>query len=478
MLSQVFSREQEIALKKYLMRCAAMYYGLTVPSTLSLAYQFAKSVSAPMPKVWKEKERAGIKWLAGFRDRHQDLTLRRPFSTSIARATAFNPFNVGRFFENLHTVMDRHHFPMHRIYNMDESGFSTVPNKHSKVLCMKGIRQIGAIASAERGNMLTVAVTVSADGNKIPPYFVFPRAKMQSHYLKEAPIGSSASANKSGWMMAPDFFNYMKNHFQKYVQANANSPVLLLLDNHDSHMSIQTLKFCKENSIIVVSFPPHCTHRLQPLDRTVFSALKTVYNTCCEDFIRTYNKPIRMDDIPGILRSAFDTAIIPKTVQAGFQCTGIFPVNSNIFTEVDFLPSQVTDRDSFGYVPETEEQPAAVPNPENTTGIIAPNENLEDVSISSDDIPVAANVDVDFEQTLQQIPPYPKAPPRVQSSKGRKKRRTAILTDDNVMEVLEKEQSAVAEKKAAIAQRKIKTAERKVMKIAEKLSKTLATKKA
>lgn len=455
-----------------MLRCAAMYYGLTTESARSLAYQYAESISAPMPRNWRESKCAGIEWLRAFRARHPELTLRRPFSTSIARASAFNEYNVGRFFENYSAVMDKHHFAPNRIYNMDETGFSTVPSSHSKVICMKGVRQIGAIASAERGQMMTVALAVSADGNQIPPFFIFPRAKMQAHYLNNAPLLSAATANPSGWMMAPDFMKFI-SHFHRMVKPSVDDPVLLLLDNHDSHMSIGTLKFCKENGIVVVSFPPHCTHRLQPLDRTVFGALKGAYNKCCENFLRTHNRPIRMDDIPGIVKSAIEIGVLPVTIRAGFQTTGIFPVNPNIFTEADFLPSSVSDRDSYGYVPETEVRQASAPiPPEEHTDIIGPDEPLEETRNVDDSLPSSP----DYNQTLQDIAPYPKAPPRVQSTRGRKKRRTAILTDDAVMKQLEDEQNAVAERKAKAAERKVNAAARKVHKLAESLAKSMAPK--
>lgn len=37
-------------------------------------------------------------------------------------------------------------------------------------------------------------------------------------------------------------------------------------------------------------------------------------------------------------------AVTPSNIQAGFRNTGIFPFNRNLFTEVDFAPSYVTDR--------------------------------------------------------------------------------------------------------------------------------------
>ena len=38
--------------------------------------------------------------------------------------------------------------------------------------------------------------------------------------------------------------------------------VLLLLDKHESHISIPSIELAKANEAVVLSFPPHCSHKL------------------------------------------------------------------------------------------------------------------------------------------------------------------------------------------------------------------------
>lgn len=37
-------------------------------------------------------------------------------------------------------------------------------------------------------------------------------------------------------------------------------------------------------------------------------------------------------------------SVTPENIIDGFKSTGIYPFNKNIFTDADFLPSSVTDR--------------------------------------------------------------------------------------------------------------------------------------
>nr|XP_047122952.1 MFS-type transporter clz9-like [Hydra vulgaris] len=70
------------------------------------------------------------------------------------------------------------------------------------------------------------------------------------------------------------------------------NPVLLLLDNHENHVSIVCLDLVKENSQTMLSFPPHCSHKLQPLDWSVYWPLKRYYNAACDNWIVSNPRPM------------------------------------------------------------------------------------------------------------------------------------------------------------------------------------------
>ena len=59
-------------------------------------------------------------------------------------------------------------------------------------------------------------------------------------------------------------------------------------------------------------------------------------------------------EIPEMVKQALPLAATPNNITAGFTVSGIYCFNPNIFTDIDFMPSYVTDR-PFNI--ETENQP-------------------------------------------------------------------------------------------------------------------------
>ncbi|RXN28337.1 endochitinase A1-like protein [Labeo rohita] len=176
-------------------------------------------------------------------------------------------------------------------------------------------------------------------------------------------------------------------------------------------MSIDGLNYAKENGIIMLSFPPHCSHRLQPLDRSVYGPLKRHINSTCDAWMRNNpGKTMSIYDIPGIVAIAYPLAATPLNIQAGFRVAGIQPYNRNVFLETEFAPSYVTDRP----IPDP-----ALPGPSTNSALPGPCT----ISITSSPLPSTAITDSGL-PTPEDIRPYPKAARRKPSSKGRKRHKS------------------------------------------------------
>lgn len=279
---QIFTAEQENELMKYVLKSSAIYYGLSIKELRTLAYGFAKKIGIQYPTTWDNNNEASKDWYYAFMHRHKNLSLRTPEQISANRAKAFSEASVSAFFTNLDAAMFQQGitFEPQRIWNMDEVGYPTVPTKTVQVIALKGARRVGQKTSAERGTNVSMALAVSATGQSIPPFYIFPRKNLQSVFMDYATPGAMGVANGCGWMTSEDFVKYMA-HFIKHAHASKDLPILLLLDNHTSHLSVEAIDMAIEYGITMVSFPPHCSHRMQPLDVSVFGPFKKMFHNQC-----------------------------------------------------------------------------------------------------------------------------------------------------------------------------------------------------
>jgi len=220
---KVFSSEQEKLIADYLVMAGDMYYGLSPKEARQLAYQCATKFKVNFPPNWSVQSAAGEDWLSGFISRNNVLSIRRPEATSLARATSFNTTTINSFFDKLSAVIDRYAFQANDIYNLDETGVTTV-QRPSKVIARKGAKQIGALTSGERGQLVTVELAVNACGNTVPPMFVFPRVNFREHFIRDGPTGCIGVAHPSGWMTDMNFVIFMR-HFIKHVIPSLDYPV-------------------------------------------------------------------------------------------------------------------------------------------------------------------------------------------------------------------------------------------------------------
>jgi len=238
------------------------------------------------------------------------------------------------------------------IFNVDETGVTTVQTP-KQVVAEKGKKQVGAITSAERGELVTVVCAVNATGNAVPPMFIFPRVRYKDHFITGAPPGSIGTSTRSGWINEDTFVEFLE-HLVQQTKCTPNLPLLLILDNHEAHISLKALDIAKTNGIVMLTIPPHTSHRLQPLDKTVYGPFKTYYNRALDGWMRSNpGQTASIYQIPGCVNEAFMSAMTPRNISSGFRSTGIFPYNRDVFSDAEFEPSMVSDR------PNLEQQPVA-----------------------------------------------------------------------------------------------------------------------
>ena len=353
----VLSKEFETELCEHAKHLSDMYFGITKDQLCKLAYELA----------WKngikhsfnvDKQSAGDDWFKGFIVRNPSISLRKPESTSIARVIGFRRSEVDRFFENLAQVYAKEKFDASRVFNVDETGMSTVQQQKQKILAPTGKKQIGKIVSAEKGETITAVVCVNAAGTFVPPMLIFPRKNMNPRLMNGAPPGAIGVTSPSGWINGELYIKWL-DHFIRHTGASADRKVLLILDNHESHITLQAWQLCRENGVVVVSLPPHCSHKCQPLDLTIFGPLKTAYFKRCGEWMSMNpGKRITQYEVATLFGDAYcAVGGIQKCIN-GFRAAGIYPLNSSVFTDDHFRAAE-------NLVPKNSGETASIASAEN-----------------------------------------------------------------------------------------------------------------
>lgn len=282
------------------------------------------------------------------------------------------------------------------------------------MISVKGVKQVGSVTSGERGVNVTMIAAISASGNSVPPMFIFPRVHFKEHIIKGAPPGSVGAANPSGWSTAQIFLQYL-DHFILHVKPTREMPQLIIMDNHESHVTIEAIDKAKESNIVLLTLPPHTSHKLQPLDHTVFGPFKACYSKALAEWMATpgnAGKPATIYEVADIAGRAYLNSFTLKNIVSGFRSTGITPFNSEILGDTDFLSSNVTDR-AYNNSPAVEDLQAQPGTP--TAPVPSP---------------------VAEYKSPEEVRPFPKAGERKMSRKGRRKGKSAILTSTPVKEEL------------------------------------------
>ncbi|KAB0805179.1 hypothetical protein PPYR_02149 [Photinus pyralis] len=144
---------------------------------------------------------------------------------------------------------------------------------------------------------------------------------MSELLMKGSPAGSVGYANGTGWMDCEHFLKYL-DHFSKHANVIQDRKVLLIIDNHASLRNLEAVTKARSLNIIMVSLPPHTSHRMQPLDCGVYGPLNSQYARECDKWITNHPaKRISVYDIMEIFGKAFlSIAMLGKAVK-GFEVT-------------------------------------------------------------------------------------------------------------------------------------------------------------
>ena len=165
----------------------------------------------------------------------------------------------------------------------------------------------------------------NAAGGVFPPAFVFPLKKVTRKSMNNSVPGSIAFANGTGWFDGNIMVDVI-DHFQQYVKSSKENPVLIIWDNFSAHLDYRVVKKAKEYGMEIITLPPHTSHDLQPLDVSVFVAMKKYIKAGHMAWYRNNpGKRITIHEVAGLTKDPLYKAMTPINLISGFKRAGIYP---------------------------------------------------------------------------------------------------------------------------------------------------------
>jgi hypothetical protein len=147
----------------------------------------------------------------------------------------------------------------------------------------------------------------------------------------------------NGWIDNELAYQWLVKDFEPQTREKAGGRTrVLILDGHSSHHSAKFLRYAEQHNIIVLGYPPHCTHALQGLDVVCFARMKVAWKEAINNFEELHKRKVGKADFTELFGHAYLRAFTESTIQAAFRVTGIYPFNPDVIKPEQMKPAEAT----------------------------------------------------------------------------------------------------------------------------------------
>jgi DDE superfamily endonuclease len=115
--------------------------------------------------------------------------------------------------------------------------------------------------------------------------------------------------------------------------------ILLIYDGHGSHDTLDAITLSREHNILLYCLPPHTTHMLQPLDVGMFGPFQCAWADRCDDILEDTGEEMPREHFVKHYMEVRQKTFKKTTIINAFRKSGCWPVNPDVFTDLDYSPS-------------------------------------------------------------------------------------------------------------------------------------------
>ncbi|KAI5064830.1 hypothetical protein GOP47_0019525 [Adiantum capillus-veneris] len=207
-----------------------------------------------------------------------------------------------------------------------------------KILARKGTSSVYGLTCDSR-EWLTVLCCINATGQAIPSFYIFKGSRIIGNYIEDCEEGAAMAMQKKAWMTG-ELFQAWIEHFKKCIgqDVGLQNRHLLILDGHGSHVSLAVVSKAYHAGIEILTLPTHTSHKLQPLDVSVFKSLKVNFRKQRQAWQhQTASSQASKRELAAIASKAIQLSLNEHNIKAGFRTTRIWPLD-NTACKFDGMP--------------------------------------------------------------------------------------------------------------------------------------------
>lgn len=332
--TSILTPEEEHKICDWVQKMAKAGFPVTTEQLIVSVEKYLKEIKRPC--VLFKHGRPGRTWVKAFIRRNPTISMRISQNLTASRARVTGA-HLSEWYKRVYKELeDSGHAHIlndaSRIFNCDETAFFLAP-KGPKVLARKGEKNVYQQVNADDKECLTVLVTGNANGSLAPTTVLFSYKRIPQEIADNFPSDWGIGKTDSGWMTCEAFFEFVADIFYPWLIKNEITlPVILFVDGHISHLSLQTSQFCEEKGIVLVALYPNATHLIQPMDVAVFKPLKEAWRRHVQnwriDKIKN-DEPhmLKKKDFAKLLHEVMGNTISKSILANGFKKCGLFPWN-------------------------------------------------------------------------------------------------------------------------------------------------------
>ena len=237
---------------------------------------------------------------------------------------------MASFYKNLEELYQKYQYPSDHVWNCNESGAQARRSGRGRKWTKESTRSVHTLLPNER-EWLIVLTCINAAGQHIPGFYIFRGKRIRDNYIRFCEDGAAMAMQSEAWM-TQFLFSSLISHFINSLGSqggiSCENRHLLIVDGHNSHVTLEVVKKSMEVGLDLVTLPSHTSHRLQPLDVSVFAPFKHGFKWYKDAWVlHNRGTSVEKQVLAMWVSGGLQRALTLENIKAGFHATSIWPLN-------------------------------------------------------------------------------------------------------------------------------------------------------